>query len=241
MKPLILWKSPYDPKFSRDLESRLRGTVLREWSRRKKEHDRRIASEKSFSELSQSQRLRMMRKRTLDRLKKIGMKKWASPAVFHSHLRDYYERIHSGLVNDIFSSRIELGRLHLASINASPSATKTVIRQLSDRYDLWRLNRFLADEDMKKSKVLFVNHFVLSLRQIPSTRIEDVLPWAKPDPSGRIYSASLTFSPYHSSRRDVKPIPSIISWHFISPIRSEHGLIEELNHHILSFVAKQAS
>jgi nucleoside 2-deoxyribosyltransferase len=238
MKPLITWSSPDDSAFKRTLDKRIRATFLPDWSRKQKIDAKAARAEQDFASLPQEDRLILLRKLTMSRLRRQGHRKWSGPPKHRvSYQRTYVSR---GAIDGVYSIVDRSGSLHLVSVHAFPCATKAVLLELRDKLSrsgvAWELGRGqLAD-----TKSLFVNRFVMSLRAIPSSRIEDVFSAFTPQANSRIYAQCVPYSQVSYNLRG-KSQPATFSWHFLPSIKSEPHLGRLLDEHIDTYVADQRS
>jgi len=248
MKPLVTWNTPEHRMFATRLERRLRASVLREWARKQKEQDKRQHAIERFCSLSQSERLSLARRRAIRGLKSLGFRKWRAPK--HRHWAGYhykYDQIMSGTVDGVFSGMIRAKSFQFVSVHAFPSATKSILAKLNGAYD--RLGRFLdvgrdhlkklnVHRDLlKKQDSICAHHLVISIRPIPTSRIEDVFTWLRPNPSARVYTGSYTYSPFSYDKRR-QTIPFLSNWHFLGGIESEISLRGLLKEHIDNYIGK---
>ncbi len=235
MKPLITWDTPKDSNFTSQLERRLRGTVLRDWSRKQRGKSKQKDAVSKFNALSQSEKLSLLRRRSIYRLKTIGFRKWRQ---LNRDGRIYkYKQIMSGSVNNVHSGQNDTDIFRYVSIHAFPSATKSVLLNLKDIYSLWRLRSIINNEYLEKAEVIIMAHIILSLRQIPSTRIEDVFSFHKPVKSSQIYESISSYSPLRYAPKS-QSIPLHSHWHFLSGITSEIQLREMLKEHIDNYIGE---
>lgn len=229
MKPLIIWDDPDDATFARRLERRLNATVLREWRRKQQRQEKLAASEEEFDSLSQGGKLALLRRRTISRLKYRGFRAWLGP--YHPRRTYTYEQIHAGTVNDVRSFTSDAQSLHLVTVNAFPSATKTVLRTLREKYSPRRFSRIVDKEMIETTEAIRADHFVLSVRDVPAARIEDVLTYHRPTQTRRLYSTTQLYRRLGSDPES-RRIPLASNWHFLSKVKSGLELRELLSDHL---------
>ena len=237
MKPLIEWSDINDKTFSTRLEKRLKATVLKKWAQQKKELDNLRAAEEKFSSLYQSQRLSLLRRRAMAGLKSQSFIKWKSP--HHPNIVYRYKDIRQGIVNDIYSSKYLSEQYHYVSIHSFPSATKSVLLDLRERYSdrkiIWGIDR----EKMSNIDSVYINRIVISIRVVPKSRIEDVYPNKRKLSGGYIFESIGSYPIVRDPTK--RSIPLHSSWHFLSGIKSELHLDELLVKHIDEYMRNQTA
>jgi hypothetical protein len=253
MKPLVTWDSPTDPSFTPRLERRLRGTVLKEWKRKQQKQARLAAYEARFDDLSQGEKLALLRRRTISRLRSKGFHSWQ--ARYHPSRPFTQKQIRTGSVNEVRSVKTIGRTLHLVTVNAFPSVTKSILQSLSHGYGPGLLGTRIEIEIPEGVEAIMADHFVLSLRDVPASRIEDVLSHHRPAADRSVYSATQHYRHVQFKPRDrvfmpdrfisraptaLKSriitgetiIPLTSSWHFLAKVKTELDLRQFLTEHI---------
>jgi nucleoside 2-deoxyribosyltransferase len=238
MKPLITWKDPDDSSFPDRLEKRLKATVLKSWRRKVEAAAAEAARIDEFSRLSLAQRLSTARRACMSALHRAGFRSWHAP-VWHYRSQDL-AYIASGYVNGVYSRRTVEGSLHLATIHAFESMTKTELNKLREAFSPINLLSRQMDLQLDRPKGLVLNHFVVALRPATPTRIESVFTSLNPVKRPQLYLSPATSIP-RSLNANRPSVPFSQSWHFISPVHSEDALTTELNSIVADYIGQRAA
>ena len=239
MKPLIVWKSPDDTAFSVRLEKRIKATVLRDWLAKQAARDAHDAAIRQFASLSPAERLVVMRANAVRVLRSIGYSDWLN--LSGARRRYASDDILTGTVNHVFSFRRSRGAFHFASVHAFDSPTKAELQRLrKDMYSPFDGRLRAPGLQVPDMQVTYSNHVVLSIRKVPTDRIEGAFP------SFRLVSTPAVFAGVHPTRyrlHDSVDDNGVVleSWHFLSAIASEPQLAERLNDAATQYIAIQAA
>ena len=215
MKPLIKWATPNDPTFAKRLEQRLKQTVLRKWKARSRQIETDKREKEMFLALSTNEKLRRLRSIAIHSLHKKGFREWCIHCssiptslrrkfgLYHSmtQLPQVYKRPdHLSELDAIFVARHKYrGRLLVSSVFVVESVTQTCLRDeiASSLVHTWQPIHFHVgydDADRAKIKASEEHHIIVSLNNIPSTRIMKVMPNLSFDSNNNRYSMNSVYS-----------------------------------------------
>jgi len=231
MKPLIIWSDVNDKAFSDKLSRRIGKTFLHKWNRQKKEDEQKEIEENDFSLLPQLSIVALLRKTAIDKLSKEKYKKWIVKQPLYYPRRSYREDlILQGIFNNIYSFKKSQSELKIVSINSFASATKN---KLVDA--MKGNNDFIQDfirEHLKERGSVYVNHLVFSIRNVPVSRIEDILPHCAKEPDNSIYSYSSRIGSASKYSRISFDVPIETNFIFISNITRITKFEDDLTNYI---------
>jgi len=213
MKPIITWISPESKQFAKALEKRIKSTFLKDWLQKTQAQEEENKAIQKFNSMPASLRVSISQKKTIQFVRNLGYKKWNAREKNRSYDQEY---IQSGNLNRTYSFYIEKSTLHLVSI----------IYGLTEKSLLKFHTNGLTRSDTVQIRVAKVNHIILSLKAIPTTRIEAVFDYYKPLKPPTNY--------YHerghiSNSMFTKNAKYKCSLNFISGIKSEPALDIKLN------------
>ena len=231
MKNLITWSDTNDKEFSEKLSRRITKTFLQKWNLQKKEDEQKEIEEKALNSLPQKSKEILLRKIAIEKLSKKKYKNWIVKQFPH-HAKFTYseEMILKGFRNNIYSLRKSQSEIKLVSINSFASATKSKLVDVLHYYDYFNIGSIL-DDFLKNGVSLTINHLIFSLRTIPNSRIEDVLPSFYKVPEYSIYSHSSSIKPPVKYRTKLE-IPIETNFLFISNITRISKFEDELMNYI---------
>ena len=223
MKPLLLWTSPTDKQFEKNLERRLKATVLKDFAIKISQEKKNTKAEHGFIAMSVKVRLKKLRLRSIDLLKKHGYKNWKMYAPSNlpwlSRIDDKIKL--SKMINyDIYftSSIIEKTNVQVVSTRA---VQKLSSRQLKEEEACFYTSDYDDLPGFKKGKhEARQHHLILMLDKISPSRIMSALPQYKYDRDSDSFFLKVT------TTKDDFTLNRKINIHFISGIKSIPEFIE---------------
>ena len=237
MKPLITWSTATDRTFGIRLEKRLRATVLRDWRFKQREIEIKEKEKLRFASLTVSERLVVIRRKSISMFKDIGFGKWMGK--YKSEYKYKNRDILSGKINYLWSNRVVGKTLEIVSVQSFGSVTKAYLEGLKILYPTWSLESQISKEKSGIERVKAF-HLVVSLQSIPTYRVESVFRDLGRGllPGQFVRSETLTPFRYQDDFRKVKFVQD---WRFIGPIDSQRELLERLSAIRACFEKRQSS
>lgn len=178
MKPLIVWKSPTDPIFSKGLEQRLKSTVLKDFTRQRKQDEALKREKQTFLSLSVHERLELIRRKCIYALWRVGFDRWSLKGLSK---RQYKNPAHLSNLQITFITGRKTGEtMQIVSIRASESFNLRQLKQLGDDFGKYSYLSGLSsnlEDELKKVRRTEEHHIVLSLRNVPDTRVMSAMPY----------------------------------------------------------------
>lgn len=251
MKPLIKWTSENDPTFSNRLESRLKQTVLRTWKAKTKQTESEKREKDVFIAMSTNDKLRRLRSISIRSLHKIGFCEWCMncfggpPSLRRKYelyqlprqlSRVYKKPDHLSELHALFVARQKTKScLLVSSVLVAESMTQTSIRDeiVSSLLRPWprptHFNVGYNDKDRAKITTSEEHHIVVSLNNIPRTRIMKIMPKLSFDLNKDRYSMTSVFSESGIFKTSSsKKIQRHLHFYFLTKISSESDLRAKL-------------
>ena len=250
MKPLIKWDNPNDPTFAKRLEQRLKQSVLRKWKAGTREVEADKHAKEIFLAMSMNDKLRRLRSVAIHSLYKKGFREWCIQCSntpyflrrkfgLHSamaQLPQVYKRPdHLSELGAIFVARHKYrNRLIVSSVFVAESVTQTCLRDetRSCLINSWRPIHFYVgydDAERAKIKASEEHHIVVSLNNIPSTRIMKVMPNLSFDSNNNRYTMNTIFSEERIfSQEPAQKIQRKLHFYFLPKVMSEPSFREGL-------------
>ena len=251
MKPLIKWDNPNDPTFARRLDRRLRQTVLRKWKARERGIEADKRAKEMFLAMSVNEKLRRLRSVAIHSLHKKCFREWCIHCSnipyllrrklgLHSSMRQlpqvYKRPDHLSELCAIFVARHKVrNQLFVSSVFVAESVTQTCLRDeiRSCLINSWRpIHFYIGYDDATRAKIKTSeeHHIIISLNNIPSTRIMKVMPDLSFDSNNNRYSMKTTFSGEHIlNLESAQKIQRQLYFYFLPKIVSEPNFQERLN------------
>ncbi len=218
MKPLIKWDSPSDRTFAKRLEKRLRAAFLNDWKRQQRASDELVTARHTFSKLSVTDRVRLLRRIAKNVLKQQGFGRWT-----YEKSRDpaYGHLIWDDATGFSVGRRLRGKHLTLVKVKALDSLTKRQIGFLYPELYQMELQMKLSDviEGGVRPASFTVHCLVIALQPISTARLESVLnnlP-AGEHPGQYVVTAKLE----DRSTDDRRSIPTVATLDCIAPVKSE--------------------
>ena len=250
MKPIIDWENPNDSTFSKRLERRMKVTFLSEWEQKNKKQSKIDEAITDFESMPLDDRLSLLRRKTIYAMRKanISLSKWH----VMGKVRDVVSYIKftraslarsdviKGHFNYLAAADIHKKNARCISIQAYRSLLKKDIEYLYHTY-YYESIRKLPIEDGTFYKINSLSHdvIVLSLKSVPTDRIENVLHHFTIVERSKCYSAEsmerfgIPPPHYRSKKRTIDEDDHIVKinirFHFLSSVRSELHLTELLD------------
>lgn len=239
MKPLIKWKDPIDSAFPKNLERRLRSTVLKEIARRAKEDEKLKLEKEKFSSLPINKRLEVLRRKSIHALRKIGFNDWivgrnwdAIPRIRVSSAKHYKNPSKFACRNLFFIAEKKRNKKKIVvcisssekvPLNKMEEIGRTVVNPFLPPYYLSRK----LDPRLHKVDITEEHHLVLSLNNTPATRVMSAMPYLRLEKQPNRYVFEKLFEDEVLNEPLVR-ISRNIHFYFISKIESETQLREYL-------------
>jgi hypothetical protein len=197
MKPLIKWSTPADTTFPVRLEKRIRSTVLRKWDVAQAADERLNRKREEFTHMPLSDRLSGLRTMTLSDMKAQGFAKWEPLIGHYGRRRGFFSP--AQLLRNCGSCRWLMSRqqvkrnLAVASLGIEETLTLTTLRDnfrsrfIGTQY-LPHLDGHEMIEVSRPVDHTVEHHILISIRDVPQSRIMSALPTLRWEPEcGRYF------------------------------------------------------
>lgn len=238
MKPIVEWTSPTDPSFSGRLEKRLRATILKDWNKKQNEITKFEVSKAEFQELTQFDKLKLLRYRTLYAMRRIGIKmsQWRRVEYSFRVGWSYSKKsIVNGGVDHIFASTKSNNKTIEASIQAYPSLSKKALYDLVEAY--YRGISYRESDEGISTDVVLSHIFVLSLKNVTAHQIESAMSNFIPLEKSKRYS-NIFVEDGHIGRKK-KKYTVITTFHFLTGLESEYHINRLLDDLMNNYIQPQ--
>lgn len=229
MKNLITWSGTDDTKFPEKLTRRIENTFLKKWIQKENEITKIKIEENELKTLPLIDVLALVRKTAIEKLSKIGYKKWClnNGRLSGNSFIQPEEKVLAGRYNNVYSIRKSKSEIKLASVSSFDSATKDHIKLIMNGYEEYTLQELIGKHLVEGINVT-INHFIFSLRSIPDSRIKGLLYNFYKSPDDSKYSCDSHIEIYRKKIR----IPVKTTFHFISNITRITKFESELDNHL---------
>lgn len=229
MKNLITWSGTEDSKFSEKLTRRIEKTFLKKWNQKETENTKIKLEENELKTLPLIDVLALVRKTAIEKLLKIGYKKWYVNNGFLSgnSITQPEDEVLAGRYNNVYSIRKSKSEIKLVSVSSFDSATKDVIKRIINEYEGYALQELIGNH-LNEGMNVTINQFIFSLRSIPDSRIKGLLYNFYKSPDDSMYSCDSHIEIYRKNLR----IPVKTTFHFISNITRITKFENDLNNHL---------
>jgi len=240
MKPLIKWKDPTDSIFPKNLERRLRSTVLKEIARKAKEDEKLKVEKDKFSSLPINKRLEVLRRKSINAFRNIGFNDWiirrnmlSRPSLV-SLSRHYKNPSKDAYRDSLFIA--ERKRKKKKVVVCIRSSEKVTLNKMKEIGTVVLPSRFYyppcylspkLDPQLQKIDTTEEHHLVLTLNNTPATRVMSAMPYLSLEKQPNRYFVKKLYEDEISDGPLVH-IYRHIYFYFISKIESETQLKEYL-------------
>jgi len=226
MKNLITWSGTDDKKFSEKLTRRIEKTFLKKWNQKETENTKIKLEESELKTLPLIDVLALVRKTAIEKLLKIGYKKWYvnNGSLSGNSIYQPEDKVLAGRYNNVYSIRKSKSEIKLASVSSFDSATKDVIKRIMNDYEGYTLQELIG-KHLNEGMIVTINHFIFSLRSIPESRIKGLLYNFYKASDDSMYSCDSHIDIYRKALR----IPVKTNFYFISNITRITKFVNELN------------